>query len=225
MGGATLSVIDAMKQIGGQKGEPLGEKVIAGKPAVGFRSKLGGKDMIVWADKESLNPVRVEIAMIIADGQETMMVMDQFVVDAPLDDSLFSLEPPPGYKLVKNAVELPKATTNVEEAVIGLLRIVAEQRGGAFPAGLNDWAGLIEATSNADDTTRQNLISLAGSVTAATATIEFGYAGKGVKLGEKDTIVFWYRTEAKPPAYRAIFGDLRVEDIAKEKLPTTRPQQ
>ena len=55
-----------MKQMGRQKGEPLGEKVIDGKQAVGFKSKLGGRDMIVWAEEKTSNPVRVEMTMNIA---------------------------------------------------------------------------------------------------------------------------------------------------------------
>jgi hypothetical protein len=45
-----------------------------------------------------------------------------------------------------------------------------------------------------------------------------------VKLGDKDRIVFWYQLE-KSDKYRAIFGDLRVEDVTKDQLPATQPAE
>ena len=60
-------------------------------------------------------------------------------------------------------------------------------------------------------------------MTAMTSSVEHGYTGKGVTLGEKDTLIFWYRKDPRSPTYRAIFGDLRVEDVTEAQLPTTRP--
>jgi hypothetical protein len=53
----------------------------------------------------------------------------------------------------------------------------------------------------------------------------YGYAGQGVKLGEKDKIVFWYRPDTKSPTYRAVFADLLIADVTADKLPATRPSQ
>ena len=44
------------------------------------------------------------------------------------------------------------------------------------------------------------------------------YRGKGVKLGEADKAIFWYRPKGSK-TYRVIYGDLRVEDVAPENLP------
>jgi hypothetical protein len=44
------------------------------------------------------------------------------------------------------------------------------------------------------------------------------YRGKGVKLGEAATAVFWYRPKDSA-TYRVIYGDLHVEDVAAENLP------
>ena len=51
--------------------------------------------------------------------------------------------------------------------------------------------------------------------------ISFRYFGKGVKLGEKDRIVFWYKLKDSkgPSTYRVIYGDLSVKDVAQEDLP------
>ena len=49
----------------------------------------------------------------------------------------------------------------------------------------------------------------------------FRYMGKGVKLGDKDRIVCWYKLkDAKAPkTYRVVYGDLSVKDVAPEDLP------
>ena len=44
------------------------------------------------------------------------------------------------------------------------------------------------------------------------------YAGRGVRLGDKDKPVFWYRPKESGP-YRVIYGDLRAGEVAPEDLP------
>jgi hypothetical protein len=49
----------------------------------------------------------------------------------------------------------------------------------------------------------------------------FRYLGKGVKLGEKDRIVCWYKLKDAKDAntYRVVYGDLSVKDMAAKDLP------
>jgi hypothetical protein len=47
---------------------------------------------------------------------------------------------------------------------------------------------------------------------------KWGYAGKGVKLGDAEKVILWYQLPGSS-AYRAIYGDLRVADVAEEDLP------
>ncbi|OHB78277.1 MAG: hypothetical protein A2V98_15065 [Planctomycetes bacterium RBG_16_64_12] len=44
------------------------------------------------------------------------------------------------------------------------------------------------------------------------------YVGKGVKLGDKDRIVCWYKLKGAE-TYRAVYGDLSVKDVAQNVLP------
>ena len=44
-----------------------------------------------------------------------------------------------------------------------------------------------------------------------------------VTLGDKNKILLWYKPHAKADKYRAIFGDLRIEDVTADQVPTTRP--
>jgi hypothetical protein len=48
--------------------------------------------------------------------------------------------------------------------------------------------------------------------------VKWGYAGKGVKLGDADKIILWYQPQGSN-TYRAIYGDLHVEDSSPEDLP------
>jgi hypothetical protein len=50
----------------------------------------------------------------------------------------------------------------------------------------------------------------------------YGYLGADAKLGEKDKIIFWYRLP-QSESYRAIFGDLRSEEITREQITALSP--
>jgi hypothetical protein len=99
--------------------ESLGERRIDGRPAVGFevRQEGGGvsSDIIVWAYKETGNPLRVELTLYNQedDSEPTTITMSDFNLDAQLDEGLFSLEPPEGYTLAYQK-ELEAATTTGE---------------------------------------------------------------------------------------------------------------
>ena len=47
---------------------------------------------------------------------------------------------------------------------------------------------------------------------------DWHYVGKDVKFGDAKTPIFWYRPEDSE-AYRVIYGDLSVKDVAPENLP------
>lgn len=46
---------------------------------------------------------------------------------------------------------------------------------------------------------------------------DWHYNGTGAKLGDAGTAIFWYKPKGSD-SYRAIFGDLTIEDVAKEDL-------
>jgi hypothetical protein len=43
------------------------------------------------------------------------------------------------------------------------------------------------------------------------------YAGKGVRLGDANKAIFWYKPKDSQ-TYRVIYGDLHAETVTKEKL-------
>jgi hypothetical protein len=46
----------------------------------------------------------------------------------------------------------------------------------------------------------------------------FGYKSDGVKVGDADKILFWYRPEGAT-LYRVLYGDMHVADVTEDKLP------
>jgi hypothetical protein len=47
---------------------------------------------------------------------------------------------------------------------------------------------------------------------------QWHYAGKGVKLGDAETPIFWYQPQDSN-TWRVIYGDLSVKDAAPDNLP------
>jgi len=155
-----------------------------------------------------------------------------------LDDSLFSLEPPRGYRL--DTLPLPKIT---EKDVLDFMRIVAEYFGGAFPDQLPRF-------NHGKEYDRfehiENFVPKAQRTPAENAMVEamqmwwskgipgpgplhvfihnvivegsWHYVGNGVKLGDKNRIVCWYRPKSST-TYRAVFGDLSVKEMSEADLP------
>ena len=51
-----------------------------------------------------------------------------------------------------------------------------------------------------------------------TDSVDWNYAGAGVKLGDAATAIFWYRPQGSQ-TYRVIYGDLNVKDVPESDLP------
>jgi hypothetical protein len=157
------------------------------------------------------------------------------VLDAKLDDSLFSLEPPRGY-----AFEVKHRAQVTEKEMIDYLGVMADYNDRTFPDqpfGLpsdrtsKSWAKPKKDRTAAEqkllDTVdhylRANLFSLPTGHFVREHTVEksFRYIGKGVKLGDKNRIVCWYKLKDAKNAstYRVVYGDLSVKDVAAKDLP------
>ena len=159
--------------------------------------------------------------------------------DANLDDSLFSFEPPKGYKLT---VQHRNYVT--EREMIDYIGILVDVSGGTFPGRSRpDQLRLDEPDSRrlnekpkAQRTAAEkkfleaidreiqahlNCGPIYHFITDNAVEGSFVYVGKGVKLGDKDRIVCWYKLkDAKNPnTYRVVYGDLSVKDVAAEDLP------
>lgn len=211
-------------------GKPVGEKTIDGVRTRGFEAAFGAMTMTIWGDPQTKLPIEIE-STIGADVASFQMTMRDFVFNAPLEDSLFSTEPPAGYKVKESSQPAVDYTALVklppEEHVIKILKFYAGLSDGAFPDRIDGPELLAKLTSRIDEKQLEDpqfmkeFTTLAGSM-GATWTFrqtlhKFGYLGTA-KLNDKDSIVFWYLPK-DAEKYRVVYADLTTGDVAEEKLP------
>lgn len=215
---AVVQMVERLRKLGNTKGESLGKKQIGNIEAQGFRMK--DRDMVfqVWADPATRLPVQIESSLRLQNKEVTVRLTD-FELDPRLEDTLFQVAVPAGYQVRKT--EFPGARP--EEEVVRLLRFYAAGSGGTFPARLDDWAALDQQFKNKKwtGTTDPELIAWVQTIIRLvqfTQKTKYGYKTEGVKLGDANKIVFWYKP-ADAAQYRVVYGDLRVGDVDAEQLP------
>ena len=218
--------------------QDLGEKEINGQKAVGFYVKSFHDGLTIWANKKTSLPIRIEFA----EGK-TSTVIKNIEFDVPLEESLVSMEVPAGYTLKDNFIHINKDTAPdnlpeeqlvsnaTEEDLVESLRIWAEIiLDGAFPDAIGTDHFIKQAAPLGYKMASLRLPVSEGEqlffkfqkgmifLQKFEFGVKWGYAGKGVKLGDADKIILWYQPQGSN-TYRAIYGDLRVAEVAEEDLP------
>ncbi len=224
--GMPQSALEQLRSLTDKDARSLGEKVIDGVKVKGFEATQGPTKVIVWANPVTRDPVRVEYPDFQVPGLmgDMTMVMSQFRIGEEFDPQLFSLEPPAGYKLV----QMPTIdATKVPQHVAAVLRSYAQGHEDAFPAQLeaavkSAIANYKNAKSPEDLTQEQRELMLEVGVVMGLqlnrkVDQDFAYLPGG-KLGDKERMIFWYCDPATE-TYAAIYGDLRIDQVAKDKLP------
>ncbi|MGB7158555.1 MAG: hypothetical protein WBD40_10850 [Tepidisphaeraceae bacterium] len=222
--GKNPDVVAEFRALAEKKGEPLDERQIGDVKAKGFRVVSDGQMVSLWAHPKTALPLLVEID-VPSIGEGGKVVLSEIAFDVKLDEKLFRLDVPEGYKLMENKVAV---TIDLEANVINLMRAYASTTGGTFPEKLDDWAAYGKALSTGkakpDPGTLQAL-SGAGAITALLTGKkpgeDYAYTGRDAKLGDKDKIIFWHRDKAKG-TYRAIYADLTAKDVTAEQILKTR---
>jgi hypothetical protein len=207
--------------------EDLGLREIDGRETVGFFAKHPRAEITLWADTRTGLPVRIEQK----EGQ-TLYLIKNMQFDVPLDDALFSMDVPAGYSQQQVPLNVFDAT---EADFLEGLRILAERFGdGQFPdsVALDDsikLAGTIAKRFDELGLSQDERTAVSMSLAKYVLFVQFYrgegtwyYRGKGVRLGAADKAIFWYRPKGST-TYRVIYGDLRVEDVARENLPEPLP--
>jgi hypothetical protein len=157
------------------------------------------------------------------------VVLKNFQFDVHVDESQVSMEVPEGYKLEETEIDFTKGT---EEDFIESLRIWAEVLlDGKFPevVGTEQYMKtmpllgekLVQSGLSDEEVGKKvGMIFPRAMFFLQTLEIDgkYHYAGKGVKLGDADKAIFWYRPKGAEK-YRVIYGDLSVKDVSKEDLP------
>jgi outer membrane lipoprotein-sorting protein len=225
------------------KAEDLGLQILDGKQVKVFCVKEEKCTTIFWAEPKSGDPVKVETQELMPDfsnkygkGEyELKTVMSNFQFDVPLPESLFSLTPPEGYELQEMNMDVSDAG---EKDLIEVLRRCADAQEGVFPPTLAEkYIGpilmreyrTIEVNGATEAERKANLAEIMKKSSAAASlgmkTVLFldnnkgwKYAGKGVKLGDAQTPIFWYLPKDSKRG-RVIYGDLSVRDVPVDQLP------
>jgi hypothetical protein len=204
--------------------ESLGTEEIDGRNAVGIRVYIGQSiDMRLWSDPETNLPLRIVIEKMFG---QTRAVFSNFDFDAVIDESLFSMEVPEGYTQQEQA-QIDLANTTEEDLIRGL-GIWADLTDGLFPPKL-DMGIIQEQGPIIDKKFKERQVADAEQVKMMMVIVrglkfvqeikgDWHYAGRGIKFGDADTAIFWYRPKDSE-TYRVIYGDLGVEDVAPENLP------
>jgi hypothetical protein len=203
----------------------LGKRDIDGREAVGFFvADKPHLELTIWADRETASPVRIELKM----GQ-SLYILKNIGFDVPVESWLVSMEPPEGYTLHKGEVGMGDFT---EADFIETLHIWAEYLlDGRFPdkisiEDLMNQTTVIGGKIDHLDISDEEKMQLGMAFGRGTvffqqldpSRINWHYAGKGVKLGDAGTAIFWYQPKDSQ-TYRVIYGDLSVEDVTPDNLP------
>ncbi|MBN1974790.1 MAG: hypothetical protein JW787_14210 [Sedimentisphaerales bacterium] len=207
--------------------EDLGQLEIDGRQAVGFIATSPKMEVVLWADIKTAQPIRIE-----QRGQQMNAICKNFNFDVQMDDSFFSLDIPEDYRPVELQMDF---TPGTEEEFIEGLRIRAEYiNDGFFPEDIS-----IEYFIRNTDIFGRKLdrlevsdaekLAISMNVQRHLMFIRFFegqgkwfYAGMGVKLGDADKAIFWYKPKDSQ-TWRVIFGDLSAKDVTEGNLP--EPEQ
>ncbi len=154
-----------------------------------------------------------------------------FVWDAELDKSLFSMVPPEDYSVKEKTFDVSE---HGEDSLVYSLGFWTEMSDGAFPATINDLGDpeklkpIMIAKFDKDSDPEEELDAAMDEVHKILKGLYFaqekkvdgtwGYAGQGVQLGDSEAIICWWFDE-ETEGYKAIFGDLSIEDVIEDQLP------
>ena len=230
----------------------LGEKMIDGKRAIGYNISEPFENTTVWADAETLLPIRIEctLASLKGMGLKGTFVMSDIAFDVDLNESLFSLDVPEGYSVQTVQTDASKPR---EEDLIEAFRLWADAGAGKLPSDLNISQAMaelmkivmekkaplrVDRNQQAPEQQKQQMLEFVGVygeiwpkiarglgfVHQLPADSDWYYAGKDAALGDADTPIFWYRPEGSK-TYRVIYGDLSVRDSSVDQLPHTAAGQ
>jgi len=206
------------------KVEDQGLQEIDGHDYIVFVAESDKDTITIWADPETALPVRIK-----QKTPNMQIICNNLQFDVALDESRFSMEVPDGYVVQQvGGIDFKKSS---ESDFIETLRIWAEIiEDGYFPDSIN-LEDIVKIGPKFDkglkqaNLTKQQETEIAMRWGQGLVFLRFFkgqgqwyYAGKGVKLGDSDTPIFWYQPKGSE-TWRVIYGDLTVEDVAAEDLP------
>ncbi len=221
-----LVSIEAMRNLPAKADENLGAKEIDGINCEGYKVTQGDLTSIIWLDAKTGDLVQVEHKYASAPGMNTIIKNIKF--DVELEDSLFSMTPPAGYKPF--GVEMKSdAALQTEETFVAWLGWWANGNTDAmFPpmvAGTEMAKVCMDMAKQGklkgeywDKVDPQQMYNAMLFVALLPKESNWRYAGNGIKINTPNTPIFWYRP-AGGQNYRVIYADLTVREMSEDQLP------
>jgi hypothetical protein len=203
--------------------EELGQQEIDGQILYGFKAKHPQVNIVIYVNPATALPVRIE-----QEGGQMKVICKNMRFNVPMNETQFSMDAPEGYKVESQELDLLGST---EADFIEGLRIQAEVlNDGVFPDDVSieyvvKTAAALKNKFDKLKMTDDEKTAIGMKYSKGLMFIRFfkgdgkwNYAGKGVKLGDANTAIFWYRP-AGSSTYHVIYGDLSVEDVNGKDLP------
>lgn len=227
-GKSPFESIESMKNLPAKADEELGTKEIDGVVTEGYRVKQGDAVKDIWIDSKTKDLVQVELKFASAPGMNKIIKNIKF--DVELDDSLFNMTPPEGYRLA-NEMKVD-ASASTEESFIEFLRIwssgtvdetfpplIIATGGSGGAKVVMDMAqeGKFKEGCWSKDVW-QRMTSGILFVLQLPQSSNWRYVGENIKFGTSDKAIFWYQPKGSQN-YRVIYGNLSVEEVTAENLP------
>ena len=220
--------LDALRRATEADGELVGKETLDGHEVAVYRVRQVRGALRVWCDPRDNLPLRVEARPAGDDGLKTM-VLEDFRWNMVIPESVFRLDVPPGYALVRPEDEAS------EEALVEALRGCAERSDGFFPAsfGRDMVANLVfednehtqidsvSALSELGEETKRfyrTCLSGLAFVEQVNANGGWRYVGSGARLGDGGRPICWWRLPERE-MFRVVYGDLMVCDVPAGQLP------
>ena len=226
----------------GEADADLGTRQIAGQQARGFQidastvepdgilGSAEGGVMRVWADQKTRLPVLCEVTI---PAERATVRFDEFQWDVALDDKLFQVTGPEGYTETTRPAKTDKEK---EGHLVQAFRAYAEIMGGHYPKVKMIYGDVVYhrmrakagIPRDADKLTEEqiksdayvNLLKSTWGWFIAFETLrdnpDAAYFGKTVGPNDKDKVLLRWRLD--DGRYRVMFGDLRFETVAPERL-------
>jgi outer membrane lipoprotein-sorting protein len=217
-----LDWIEWLRDHTGKPDRKLGRRMVEGRELDGFVVLLEGDKYTIWLDPVTNSLARVEYDASVGGSQLGKTVMKDFRFDVPLDEALFSYDPPPGYSIKDVANVLPETGVPLvnEETLVEALRGFTKLSGGKFPKSLSNWSDWLDVLEDSESEEAKMLTARLGVIfifLSDMAKEDYEYLGAGKSVDDDRSIVFWHRTE--DGALRAVYSDLSVSEIDESELP------
>jgi len=229
-------IVEELGNFSGQADRKVGVKQINGRQANGFEIDARKIDpnaypgrVQIWIDGESQLLVKLQYEFV-EGGRPSKLTMRDFRWNVALDPKLFDPTPPEGYT---DTTEPSKSLTERVQIITEGLKIYAEFSGGHYPRGTMVYGDVtrdeifkmigIQGQPTREQNRSDQYVKALRANLAATHLNEIlrdnpdaAYFGKTVE--PKDAGKILVRWKLEDGRYQIIYGDLRSETVATERL-------